>query len=249
MTNNEFENKVFLVDGAGSGMGKETAIRLSKLGGKVALVDLDEEALKATMAEMDENNHCYWTADLSKIDELNNLISSIVNKMGPIKGFVHCVGVRCRRPLKILTNDVLHSVFTINLYSFIELLRLITKKGNFDKGLNVVSISSISSLTGGAGITAYSSSKAAMDGAVRSLASELATKGIRINTVLPGQINTPAYAKMIESSGGVDKVMERQYLGLGEASDVVNMIEFLLSDKSKLITGAAIPLDGGYLTS
>lgn len=249
MTYNEFENKVFFVDGAGSGMGKETAIRLSRLGAKVALVDMDEESLKATLAEMDGSNHCYWAADLSQIEELANLVSSIVNEMGPIKGFVHCVGVRCRRPLKMLTKDVLHNVFTINLFSFIELLRLITKKGNFDNGLNVVGISSMSSLTGGAGITAYSASKAAMDGAVRSLASELAPKGIRINTVLPGQINTPAYAKFIESSGGVDKVMERQYLGLGDASDVVNMIEFLLSDKSKLITGAAIPLDGGYLTA
>lgn len=245
----DFQGKAFLVDGAGSGMGKETAIRLSQLGAKVAIVDMDEDSIKNTLSSMSGTGHCCRTADLSKIEDIAELVSGIVAEIGPLKGFVHCVGVRCRRPLKILTTDVLQNVFTINLFSFIELLRQVTRKGNFEEGLSVVGISSISSITGGAGITAYSSSKAAMDGAVRSLASELASKGIRINTVMPGQINTPAYAKMIESSGGVDKVMDRQYLGLGEAQDVVNMIEFMLSDKSRMITGASIPLDGGYLTS
>lgn len=249
MSKNEFQGKVYIVDGAGSGIGKETAIRLSQLGANVAIIDMDEGALKATLSEMTGDFHCIRKADLSQLNQLSNLITGIVEEMGPVKGFVHCVGIRCRRPLKILTTEVLHNVFSINLYSFIEILRSITKKGNFVNNLNVVSISSISSITGGAGITAYSASKAAMDGAVRSLASELAPKGVRINTVLPGQINTPAYVKMIEYSGGTDKIVDRQYLGLGEATDVVNMIEFLLSDKSRMITGAAIPLDGGYLTS
>ena len=244
-----FQDKHILVDGAGMGMGRETAIQLSKLGAKVSLIDLDNNALQETLSLMTGDSHQAVTCNLGELSAIEGVVKGIVEKNGAIDGFVHCVGLRCKRPLKLVTPEVWQGVFNANLGSFFELLRQITRKRNFNPGLSVVAISSMSAKTGGAGISVYASSKAAIDGAIRSLALELASKKIRINSVMPGQINTPAYAQYLATVGGVDKVMERQYLGLGEAEDVVNMILFLLSERSRMITGAAIPLDGGYMTS
>ena len=224
-------------------------MQLSELGAIVTIVDYDLNNLNTTYGLLNGDHHLMIECNLANIETIEDVVRLAVAKNGPINGAVHCVGMRCRRPLKLLTKEVLQDVFTVNVISFFEFLRQLTRKGFFNAGLSVVAISSMSSKTGGAGISAYSSSKAALDGAIRSLASELAPKSVRINSVLPGQIRTPAYEKLLALNGGEDKILQRQYLGLGEASDVVNMILFLLSERSRLITGASIPIDGGYMTS
>ena len=96
--------------------------------------------------------------------------------------------------------------------------------------MSIVSISSISSIVGGKGVTTYAASKAAIDTAIRCLAKELHKKSIRINSVLSGQINTEAYKELMDSkTDKKDQVLDRQYLGLGEVNDVANVILFLLS--------------------
>jgi NAD(P)-dependent dehydrogenase (short-subunit alcohol dehydrogenase family) len=140
-------------------------------------------------------------------------------------------------------------VLNTNVTSFLEMVRLVTKKNQFNPGLSIVSISSVSSLVGGPGVAVYAASKAAIDASIRCLAKELYKKEIRINSVISGQINTLAYQKFIESkTDSIDPVLERQYLGLGNTNDVANVILFLLSVKSRFISGAAVPADGGFLS-
>ena len=125
----------------------------------------------------------------------------------------------------------------------------ITKKKQFNPGLSIVSISSISSTVGGSGVTIYAASKAAIDAAIRCLAKELHKKSIRINSVISGQINTEAYKDLMNSkTDKIDQVLDRQYLGLGEPKDVANVILFLLSENSKFITGSSVSADGGFLS-
>jgi NAD(P)-dependent dehydrogenase (short-subunit alcohol dehydrogenase family) len=245
----DFTGKQVLIAGASSGIGKETAILLSKLGAKLALLDKDEDGLISTIGCLEGYDHQYFKYDLSDIDGIETKIGEIVSCFGPFDGFVHCVGMRCRRPLSMTTPNILNEVISLNFVSFIELVRNITKRKHFNEGLSIVGISSISSQKGGVSVT-YASSKAAMDSAVRCLAKELASKQIRINTVVPSQINSPAYSDLLKMKGGEeDKTLERQYLGLGETIDVANAIAFLLNKSSKFITGAAIPVDGGFLSS
>lgn len=245
----EFEGKVILLDGAASGIGKETAIRLSKQGAKIVLLDMDEKLLKQAITELEGEGHGYVVYNLSDLSGIEQMVKAVASQYGAIDGFVHCVGIRCRRPLNMLSPDVVENVMHINYGSFMELTRCLSKKGNHNPGLSIVAISSISAKTGGATVTAYAASKAAIDGAVRCLARELAPKQIRLNTLQPGQVNTPAYAAMLENSGGKDPVLERQYLGLCEPGDIAEMIIFLLSERSKRISGASLPVDGGYFTS
>jgi NAD(P)-dependent dehydrogenase (short-subunit alcohol dehydrogenase family) len=137
----------------------------------------------------------------------------------------------------------------VNFISFVELVRLLSKKDNYNPGMSIVSMSSVSSLSGGPSVTAYASSKAAIDAAVRCLSKELYSKDIRLNSIIAGQVLTEAYNELMETKTATeDKVMQRQFLGAASTSDVVNVIVFLLSDRSKMITGKSIPVDGGYLS-
>ena len=110
-----------------------------------------------------------------------------------------------------------------------------------------MAISSISAKTGGPGVSGYAASKAAIEGAIRCLARELAPKGVRLNAIQPGQTHTPAYDETI--GNGHDPVLDRQYLGLAQSEDVANAVLYLLRDASRKISGASIPLDCGFYTS
>lgn len=193
------------------------------------------------------SNHITKVFDLSNLDQIATLVKDLATEVGGIDGYVHCVGLRSYQPLKVLDYTSLQRIMNINFVSFVEMTRQLMKKGNSNVGLSVVAISSVSAVNGGAGVAAYAASKAAIDGAIRSLAPELAKKNARINSVMPGQTHTEAYDEIVGDSD--DPVLLRQYLGLAEPQDIANIIAFLLSDASKMITGAAIPADGGYFTS
>lgn len=245
-----FTDKKILITGASTGIGKETAILLSNLGAKICILDINEAGLKDVLTQLKGSGHSLVHFDLSDLDHIEQLIKNTVATFGAFDGFVHCVGIRSRRPVSMLTPRVISEVMNINYGSFIELIRCITKKNHFNDRLSIVGISSISSQRGGSSVTAYAASKGAMDSAVRCLAKELAPKKIRINTVVPAQINTPAYTELIKNSvNNEDATVSRQYLGLGEPIDVANAVAFLLHNNSKFITGSAIPVDGGFLTS
>ncbi len=244
----DFSGRHILIDGAGRGIGKEVALQLNHCGAKLSLLDMNSTDLEEVKEELHGDGNSIVACDLSHLDQIGNMLKDIVASNGPLDGFVHCVGMRCRRPINILTPEVLQQVMNTNFLSFMELTRNIVKKGNFRKGLSIVAISSISAHTGGVGVSGYAASKAAMEGAIRCLAHELASKGVRLNSVQPGQTHTPAYDEAF-GDGSHDPVLERQYLGLAEPQDVSNAVLFLLSEASRMISGISLPVDCGYYTS
>ena len=248
----DLNNKQILITGASSGMGAETAVLCSQLGAKVILVARREDKLKEVMGKLEGEGLKYYPFDLSQVDEIEAFIKSLIAETGSLDGFVHSAGISSTRPLKMIKPAHLREVMQINFNSFVEITRCITKKNCFNHGMSIVGISSISSTLGNQAKTAYCASKAAMDAVVRCFAKELAPNGIRANTVCPGMINTDIYEKFKDNAGDsydAEVRMYRQYLGLGEPADVANMIVFLLSDASRLITGSNIGVDGGMLSS
>lgn len=117
--------------------------------------------------------------------------------------------------------------------------------------MRIVGISSVVAFSGDKAKTVYSASKAAMNGAVRCLAKELADKSICINTVAPGMIHTEMYENYLLQYGrdSNSKLLERQYLGIGKADDVAAAIAFLMSSAAKFITGVCLPVDGGFTSN
>ena len=171
---------------------------------------------------------------------------------GAFDGYVHSAGMVNNLPLKNYTPKRLDEIMRTNFYSFFEMVRILSKKGRFNEGMSIVGVSSISAHVGASAQAAYGASKAAMNGAMRCLAKELAEKQIRVNTVLPAGTNTEMYrdylslkADMSESGA---KTTGRNYLGMNEPEDVANAIIFLLSPASRQITGVELPVDGGYMS-
>lgn len=245
-------DKRILVTGASSGIGRETSILLSKLGAHVIMIARRLPQLKETFTNLEGTDHKYYSYDLSDTNGIDEYIQKVISENGKLDGFVHSAGVGSSRPLKMLKPDYVDEVMRINFYSFIEIVRCITKKGNFNEGMSIVGVSSVASLQGNQSKTVYCASKAAMDAAVRCMAKELSSKKIRVNTVMPGLIKTPIFDTFLDQgldSEDAKNVMARQYLGVGETIDVANTIAFLLSNASKFVTGTSIAVDGGRLSS
>ena len=248
----DFSGKTILVTGASSGIGKETSIVLSKLGAKVIMVALFESELEEAKLDLEGEGHACYEYNFNDIYGIESLVKKIIEENGALDGFVHCAGVGSVRPLQLTKYDFMISVMNINFFSYVEIVRCITKKKFFNKGLNIVGISAIGAFQGNATKTAYCSSKAAMNSATRCLAKELAEKGIRVNTIAPGATKTPMFDKfesMDIDSDNYKSIIQRQYLGICEPSDIANSVVFLLSNMSSMITGSCVVVDGGKLTS
>ena len=233
----QMSGKHVLITGGASGIGRQTAITLSELGARVAIMDLQEEGLKETLSMLQGEGHS---------------VVSIVKETGPFDGYVQCAGIVKNLPIINYTFERLNKIMLVNFYSYFEIVRILSKKGRFNEGMSIVGISSVAATQGAAAQAAYAASKAAMNGAMRCLAKELGTKGIRLNTVLPAATSTAMYTEYMELKANMKETEmkveanPRQYLGMNAPSDVANAIIFLLSPASRKITGVQLPVDGGF---
>ncbi len=246
------ENKHILVTGATSGIGRRTAILASEYSARVTIIGRREEKLQETLSMMSGEGHNYVAFDLSDTNAIEAMIKSVIEKSGPIDGYVQCAGTNKDLPINSVKHEKVHEIMLTNFYSFYELVRVISRKGRFNPGLSIVGVSSTAAECGVASQTAYSASKAAMNGTMRAMARELAPKGIRVNTVLPGPTNTEMYQDYlslraeVKQADAVKITSDRNYLGMNEPVDVANAIVFLLSSASRMITGVELPVDAGY---
>jgi len=244
-------NRRIVIVGASSGIGKQAAITLSECGANVVLIARREALLKDITSNLLQGNNAYYKADISDLDEIGDLFNKIVCEQGKIDGMVYSAGISLSAPLNLYTPSKLKEIFTINYFAFVECVRQVCKKGRYNEGMRIVGVSSVASLRGDKAHLGYSSSKAAMDAAVRCIAKEVAEKKICINTIAPGMTKTEMFENYVCRSGGggqYDKDLERQYLGVASVDDIVASIVFLLSDSAKMITGITLPVDGGFTT-
>ena len=244
----DLTGKRILVTGATGGMGKETSILLSKLGAKVVMCDIREEALQKVFSQLSGDGHAYYVFNLNDIDDIEALVKKMVEECGPFDGYAHCAGIAPMRPLKMTKKEDIIKVMNANLFSFIEIVRCITRKDCFTDEGSIVAISSTASIQGKQSKVAYSASKAALDGVIRCLICDLKKKKIRVNSIMPCWVNTGMYTSYIErypDTFEVREMQEKQYMGVTQPIEVANTIAFLLSDAAKTITGTSILIDGG----
>ena len=248
-----FNNKRILIIGASSGIGAKTANVLGENGAHLILVARREDLLRELCKSIGESKSCYYTADVSDISKIEILINRIVLENGKLDGAVYAAGITDDVPLKFLDYDRLIKTFNINYFAFVEFIRQISNRNNYNPGMRIVAISSISSIKGEKAHTSYCASKAAMDATIRCLSKELYNKGIILNSVQPGMIKTSMYDEFLIKYGNDGTANQTltasQYAGVGNPEDIANVIAFLLSSKSKFITGVSIPVDGGASTT
>lgn len=241
----DFSNKKIMITGASSGIGRATAIYLSKLGAQLVLIGRNEERLKETLSNLENNKqHILIQEDIAEAQSMADIFEVAVKDGIKLNGLVHSAGIAQVIPLNMLTAERIYKEMNINYIVYIELIRLYAKKKYSDNG-SIVGISSIASTQPEQCQTNYSASKAAVDVSSQALAIELAKKNIRINTVLPGVIATEMVLNANESGVDLNSIKKRQLLGEGTPEDVAATVTFLLSDMSRFITGRKIFVDGG----
>lgn len=239
------EKKNVIITGAGSGIGRETAKVLSKQGARVILFDMNQEGLEETHSLLSGTRHLCKVCDLTDFITLPAIVKEVMEQCDLIDGLVHCAGISSRKPLNVLKTDGFSKVMDVNFYSFVELMRLVTKKKYFSDGGSIVVMSSISSIRGYKAKSEYCVSKAAVDAFVRCMALELADRKIRVNSVMPAAVNTPMAQRARETNVTVGAASFESPLGITDPYEVANTILFLLSDATKTITGTSILIDGG----
>ena len=247
----DFSGKTIIVTGASSGIGRETAIFLSKLGAKLIIIARNKEKLRGTINSLDGEGHTDIAFDLTNFSEYSHLYSRIFENCGSISGFVHSAGFSKLIPLRNMGLNDLDDMMKINYYSFMLLAKEFVKKKNVDpEGASVVAISSISGDSSVKGLSIYSATKSSLNISVKALAREYAQWNIRFNTVSPGWVRTELTDKATRelTSDRLKKLIENYPLGPGYPIDVAKAVAFLLSDAARWITGITLTIDGGATT-
>lgn len=240
----DLTNKLYIVTGAGSGIGRETSQVLAEQGATVIMMDVNSEGLAETAAICGERCHPL-TIDLTDAIAVSETVAQIVTEYGKIDGLVHCAGISSRKPLNVLSKEGFSKVMDVNFFSFVELVKQCAKKKHINDGASIVVMSSISSIRGYKAKTEYCVSKAAVDAFVRCMALELADRKIRVNSVMAAEVLTPLAMKAREINASVGASDFTAPLGPSEPYEVANTIAFLLSDATKTITGTSMLIDGG----
>lgn len=242
------KNKVVMVTGASSGIGARCAIDCSRVGARVILIGRDQERLHNTLSQMDGEGHLTLSFDLNNVDEIVRLVDELHCKYIHIDGLIHAAGIEKTAPLKFLSAKDYEDVWRINALSAFELIKCISAIKYRNNGCHFVLLSSISSVIGRMGVSAYAASKGALVAAIRPMALELAKREMTINCVSPGTVLTPMMSNYLQSLSDEErkKRLSGFPLGIGSVEDVSNVCVFLLSSNARWITGQNIIVDGGY---
>ena len=236
-----------LITGATSDIGKQICATLEASGHSLLMTDLDEDVLLETRSALQHPElHKVLALDLSDVEQAEyTLTDYLVKEQLSVSNAVFAAGIFAVKPIKMTNYAFVKKNFDIALFSIFALTRVLTsKKTNADNLQGIVMISSVSAIMGTKGYATYGAVKAGMLGLMKSLAAELAPK-VRVNAVMPGGIRTRTTNFMYEMQEAPNP---RYLLGDGEKTDISNMVEFLLSEKSRWITGQEFVVDGG-LTS
>lgn len=238
--------KSVLVTGASSGIGRAIAIECSRMGAKVLLTARNKDRLEETLSLM-ENQECHHIilGDLSKEEDLSAIVDSISD---PLDGLVQCAGFTIPKPFQFFSEREIDAVMGVNFKAPVLLTQLLLKKKKLRKDCSVVFISSISgTLVSYVGSSVYSASKGAINGLLKGLAIELASKSIRVNSISPGMINTHILDGGEITEEQLREDVRHYPLGrYGEPEEVAYAAVYLLSNASRWMTGSNILIDGGY---
>jgi NAD(P)-dependent dehydrogenase (short-subunit alcohol dehydrogenase family) len=239
----------YLVTGASSGIGQGTARLIAQCGGRVIISGRNEDRLNETFFSLEGTGHSISAVSLVDADQTADWMKSVIAEHGILSGIFHSAGMEFVRPAHVIKQKNLNDVFGCSLLAAFGIARVASQKNVISNGGSLVFMSSIASLRGQKGMTAYAAAKAGIDGMIKPLSIELSARQIRVNSIVAGAIKTPIHDRWVEciSDGDLLHYENSHLLGFGEVEDVSNAALYLLSSSSRWVTGTSLVIDGGYL--
>lgn len=241
-------NQVALVTGAATGIGASIAVKLAELGAKVVITGRKEAPLQEAVKL--HENISYITADVGKTEDVSRILSEIQGKFDRLDIIVNNAGMAPVTPIAAQTLSEFDAVFNVNVRAVVDLTQQALPMLKASQG-SIINIGSAVANQPLPNMSVYSASKAAVKTLTLVWAKELAKDGIRVNNISVGPIETPIYEKTElspeEAQAHKDRVTALVPMGrFGQPKDIADIVAFLASSEANFITGADIPVDGGF---
>lgn len=233
--------KTILVTGASSGIGRGIALACAKMGATVIVTGRNVERLNETLNQLPEGDHKAISADLTKADDIDRLVSELPK----LDGLVQCAGVGSRVPCKQISKEDIAHVMQPNMEAPILLQSAILSKKKINKASSIVYIASRAYQSPSMGNAIYSASKGAIVAFAKCLALELAPRQIRVNCICPGMVWTDLITNDVDKETLEEAQLKYPLKRFGTTDDVANLAIYLLSDASCWMTGSCVDISGG----
>ncbi|MGB6406559.1 MAG: SDR family oxidoreductase [Planococcus donghaensis] len=253
----DFTDKVVLITGGGSGLGRAAALSIAKQGAKLVLVDMNKASLEETKNEVlqasPEAAVELFEANVTNEEEVKNYVQFTVDTFGKIDGFFNNAGIEGKQNLtENYGSDEFEKVISVNLngvfYGMKHVLKVMKEQGSG----SIVNTASVGGIRGVGNQSGYAASKHGVVGLTRNSGIEYGEFGISINAIAPGAIMTPMVEGSLKQIGGDDwEAVGKEFVSVnpmkrfGKPEEVGNLVAFLLSDSSRFINASVINIDGG----
>ncbi|OGO30580.1 MAG: 3-oxoacyl-[acyl-carrier-protein] reductase [Chloroflexi bacterium RBG_16_56_11] len=244
----DLTNKVAIVTGSARGIGRAIALKLAEVGASVVVNDIPSaaEALEGTAAEIKSlgRQSLAVTADVSSAADVNRLVETVISQFGRVDILVNNAGVTRDQLVMRMSDEEWDTVLNIDLKSVFLCTRAVVRHMLKQRSGRIVSIASVVGIIGNAGQANYASAKAGVIAFTRSIAKEVASRGITANAIAPGYIDTRMTQKLDEKQS--QELLKRIPVGYaGTPRDVAEAVAFFASEEARYITGQVLSVDGG----
>lgn len=243
-----FSGRTVIITGAGSGIGEACARQFASEGASVAALDVDEKKAQRIADEIGVDKAFAAGVDVSDRAAVNQVVNDVKKRFGRVDVLVNSAGIRGVASVLDVEPEQWRRVHAVNLDGTLNTMQAFARLAR-DAGTPgaIINVSSMGGIMGVPNRAAYVSSKHAVSGITREMAMEVGVLGIRVNAVAPGMIRTPMTEVMFVEAEGPERIAKVHPIGReGRPEEVAATIVFLASDDASFITGAIIPVDGGY---
>jgi NAD(P)-dependent dehydrogenase (short-subunit alcohol dehydrogenase family) len=246
-----FDNTVALVSGASQGIGQAIAHRLLEAGCRVALTDVELDSARQAAAALDESfaGRCRpYALDVRDAAQCRAVVADLEHTWGPVGVLVNNAGIggRSKSADAAELAEDLDRVMAVNVKGLLQLTMCCAEGLKLTRGA-VVNVASITTLVATRAHLVYGASKGAVGQLTKFLARDFGPHGVRVNAVAPGLVMTPMTAQVTQDTARFSRMVERTFLQrAGAPDDIAGPVVFLASDQARYVTGAILPVDGGY---